>query len=171
MNEQSYQKLLSLGFAPLDVKYSRKIVDKMMASIGVEFDDFIKWLTIYMDDKAFDFDKLEDMYSFSRLIAPLHPDHPASKAILFWKNTKHVLECNMNRCSRLQEMMCHPVYGLYDKNERSALESKAKDDLQWSKIEAWYKANPILSLHCHCYGNDKEQESNAEILAKYLVWD
>lgn len=171
LNEQSYQKLLSLGFVPLDVKYSRKVVDRMMASIGVEFDDFIKWLTIYMDDKAFDFDKLEDMYGFSRLIAPLHPDHPASKAILFWKNTKHVLECNMNRCSRLQEMMCHPVYGLYDKNERSVLESKAKDDLQWSKIEAWYKANPILSLHCHCYGNDKEQEGNAEILAKYLVWD
>ena len=167
LNEASYSKLLSLGFAPLGAEYSISLVKKLLESIDIRFNDFLKWAFISNQKHSLYFKRLDQYYQFEKDIAPFHKNHPIVRAFLLWKDVYSKMSCNMSRVSCLESL---PLKESFKSINLMNIET-LKQELNWNVIEKWIESNPILQILKENYGSDMEKQVNAGILAQYIKWN
>lgn len=171
LNETSYQKLLNLGFKPLDAEYSKKVISEILKYIGVDFKDFLRWCVIHLDGDEFNFQNLKDHFRFGKTIAPYHVmDAAVCRTFLIWEKIKDKFSCIMNSVNSLPRSIFDEACGLYSSEERIKIFAELEDEMGWTEIREWIEANPILKMANHVYAGRDEEEKYAEILNRYLVW-
>ena len=171
LNEQSYQKLLNLGFKPLDAEYSKSIVINLLNSMDVEYEDFLKWAIIHLNGSSFKFQNLKDTFDFGSTIARLHSDSAISKAFYVWNQVRTALSCKMTSVSHLPKALLIDPTAFYTLEEKAELFARLEEELQWNEMEKWIQKNPVLTLASHVYSRDSERKMYADILARYLIWE
>lgn len=171
LNEASYQKLLNIGFKPLERDYALNIALKLLEKCNVDYEDFLKWAVIELLGDDLMFSRLEDCFGFSTFIAPEHSKHVVSKAISSWIHVKHQLSSKMSGTGRLPYKFFDDEGGFYIGDEKKAMIESIRKKMGWNEILEWIRKNPIIQLINYTYCDDRKTSTNAEIFKQYLKWD
>lgn len=169
MNEASYRKYLALGGRKLEEDDALNAVQKFLARLNVEPEDYRQWaLSVAMED-ALKFEAVNGACNFLSA-AKGHEENPYVKAFSRWKRINDIVVRNFSVSKNLAEFLYGQKERLCGRETSAEMRKAVSEKMKISEIYDWLDKNPVLNLLRLKYSNEAERNAVTDIIRKYLVW-